>query len=130
MGLAPTWGKPMSFWKSLSVVVLALTMAATSIATADAGSRRHKRHYSHDNSGRNLAVGIGVGLVTGAILYNATRPRHRGPGVTYTYSPGYDEEVCYRGPKECHSRWNCWVNYHGNEVCEKEVSCRRPLICE
>ena len=120
----------MSFWKILGVVALALTMGLTAVATADAGGRRYHRYHHSDHSGRNLAVGIGVGLVTGALLYNATRPRYYNPGVSYTYDPGYDDEVCYRGPKQCRSHWNCWQNYYGNEVCEKQVSCSRPLICE
>jgi hypothetical protein len=120
----------MRFWKPLSIVALALTMAATTLATADAGGRRYHRYHHSDHSGRNLALGLGIGLVTGAILYNATRPRYYNPGISYTYDEGYAEEVCYRGPKECHGRWNCWVNAYGNEVCEKQVSCRRPLICE
>ncbi|MEZ5924316.1 MAG: hypothetical protein R3D57_08010 [Hyphomicrobiaceae bacterium] len=118
----------MRFLKPLTVVALALTIAATTIATADAGGRRHYKHRDH--SGRNLAIGLVTGLAAGAILYNATRPRHYNPGVSVTYSPSYDEEVCYRGPKQCHSRWNCWVNSYGRELCERQVTCRRPLICE
>jgi hypothetical protein len=120
----------MRFWKPLSVLAMALTVALTTITAADAGGRRYQRHHNHNHSGNNLAVGLVTGLVAGAVLYNATRPRYYSPGVSYSTSPGYDAEVCYRGPKQCHSRWNCWVNYYGNEVCEKQVACSRPLICE
>jgi hypothetical protein len=118
----------MRFTKTLTIVAVALALVATSISSADAGGRRYYRGHHHDHSGRNLALGLGIGLVTGAILYNATRPRYYAPGVSY--APDYDDEVCYRGPKQCHSRWNCWVNGYGNEVCEKQIACTRPLICE
>lgn len=120
----------MRLWNSFTVVALAMTIALTAIAPADAGGRRLYRQHHRHNSGGDLAIGLVTGLVAGAVLYNATRPRYYSPGVTYTTSPGYDEDVCYRGPKQCHSRWNCWVNYYGHEVCEKQVTCRRPLICD
>lgn len=111
----------MRLTRALGVAALSTTLVATAVTSADAGGRRHHRGH-HDHSGRNLGIGIITGLVAGSILYNATRPHY---SSTYV-----DDEVCYRGPKQCRSHWNCWENQWGNEVCEKEVSCSRPLICE
>jgi hypothetical protein len=107
--------------KALGVAALSATLAATAVTTADAGGR-HNRYHHRDHSSRNLGIGIVTGLVAGSILYNATRPHY---SSTYV-----DDEVCYRGPKQCRSHWTCWENKWGNEVCQKEVSCSRPLICE
>ncbi|MFO1171843.1 MAG: hypothetical protein U1E49_12865 [Hyphomicrobiaceae bacterium] len=111
----------MRFSKALGVAALTATLAATAVTSADAGGRRFYRgDHHHGHSGRNLGIGLVTGLVAGTLLYNATRPQYY----------DYGGEECYRGPKQCRSHWNCWENQWGNEVCEKEVSCSRPLICE
>ncbi|MEZ5774608.1 MAG: hypothetical protein R3D33_07880 [Hyphomicrobiaceae bacterium] len=101
--------------KSVVALGIAASMAATTFDAADARSRHH---------GGRFVGGLITGLVAGSILYNATRPH---------YSNGYyvnEEPECYRGPRQCQSHWNCWVNRWGREVCDRQVSCYRPLVCD
>lgn len=108
--------------KALSVTALAATLAVTAVTSADAGGRQFYRYgHHHDHGGRNLGIGIVTGLVAGSLLYNATRPQ---------YYNAYGDDECYRGPRQCRSHWNCWENKWGKEICEREVSCTRPLICD
>jgi hypothetical protein len=109
----------LKFWKPALAATLIGAVALTSaIDTAEAG-RRHR-----NNTGKFIG-GVVTGLVAGALLYGATRPANG--AVVYE---SYDEPVCYRGPRQCETHWNCWINRWNREVCEKAVSCQRPLICE
>lgn len=106
--------------KPLGIAAMALALVTTAATDAEAG-RRHR-----NNAGKFIA-GLATGIIAGAIISNATRPRHH--GNNYYYS-SYDEPQCYRGAPQCHSRWDCWVNSWGREVCERVERCHRPLICE
>ena len=108
----------LNIMKPAAVAALALAVVGSSFTDADAG-RRHRR----GNSGANLAIG----LIAGALILGATRQNRAYGGDYYT---SYDEPACYRGPRQCDTRWNCWVNRRGNEVCERDVVCSRPLICD
>jgi hypothetical protein len=105
--------------RPLAVVALALAVTAAAFTDAEAG-RRHR-----GGNGKFIA-GLATGIIAGAIIHHATRPRHN----NYYYYSSYDEPVCYRGAPRCHSRWDCWINRWGREVCERIERCHRPLICE
>lgn len=104
--------------KPLGLAAMALVLVATAATDAEAGRR-------HRNNGKFIA-GLATGIIAGAIIHNATRPRHN----NYYYSSSYDEPYCYRGEPRCHTRWDCWENSWGREVCERVRRCHRPLICE
>lgn len=106
-----------SYLKPLGVAAMTIALAGSFATDAEAG-RRH-------NNGRFIA-GLATGIIAGAIISNVTRPRH----YNNYYHSSYDEPECYRGEPICHSRWNCWVNRWGREMCERVERCHRPLICE
>ncbi len=114
--------------KPLGIVAVALAMMTAIVSDAEAGRRRH-----HNNNGRFIA-GLATGIIAGVIINHATR-RHNNRGYNqssyrhYSSQPSY-EQVCYRGAPRCTSRWDCWVNDWGREVCERVERCNRPLICE
>ena len=128
--------------KSTPGAMLALVLAATSLAPEAAYAREY-RHYNHGRSyydhdrrrGRGDAVAAGVaGLVFGAILGAAVTSRHRrdrcdnGCGGYYNddyyEGDGYCGNGCYTRPPElCITRERRWDPYDGREVFIEE---RRP----
>ena len=79
----------MSF-RTLTVAALAVSVLAMSLPTADAGHRRHGRHYHHhhhDNGAAAAIIGLGFGVIIGSML---SQPRSG-----YGYER-YDEPVRHR----------------------------------
>jgi hypothetical protein len=81
--------------------------------------------------GRNVGVGVAAGIIGLGILGAAAAARDRdydGP----RYRSRYDDDRCYRGPRECH--WagrRCFENEFGDTVCRGgRYLCERPVICD
>jgi hypothetical protein len=110
--------------KPFGLAAMALVLLATAVTDAEAGRR-------HRNGNGKFIAGLATGIIAGAIIHHATRPRHHN-NYYYSSGPSYPsyEPVCYRGAPRCHTRWDCWVNSWGREVCERVERCNRPLICE
>lgn len=106
--------------KKIINALMALTMvvgvAIASAPNADAHGR-----------GRGVGLGIAAGIIGLGILGAASANAR--PYRSYS---AYDDDVCYRGPRECH--WTgrrCFENRWGDEVCRGgRYICERPLICE
>jgi hypothetical protein len=119
----------MASWKLPLVSTLALATAiapiapvaaapaapmAPSVAKAEAGSvvtqvRRYRhfhRHHRHGHGGRNLAIGLGIGIVGGLIAAEAYRSR---PAYAY------DEEVYDAPPPGGDPRALCAQNFRSFE---------------
>jgi len=104
--------------KKLMASLLAVTLAFGAVMTASTTSAEAGR-------GGRVAAGIAAGIiglgVLGAVA-NARERRHY----------RYDEEVCYKGPREC--GWTgrrCFENRYGEEVCRGgRWTCWRDTICE
>ena len=107
--------------KKLTHALMALAMViGVAIASAPQAEARHSR---------GLGVGIAAGIIGLGILGAASNAR----GYPYrSYSAYDDDEVCYRGRRECH--WTgrrCFENRWGDTVCRGgRYICERPLICE
>lgn len=100
----------------LMVLAMSAGVMASSIAPAEAG-RRHS----------GIGLGIAAGIIGLGVLSAATA--HAGPRY---YSRYEDDEVCYRGPRECHwSGRHCFENRYGDLVCRGgRYVCERPLVCD
>jgi hypothetical protein len=105
------------FMASLLAVLLAFgTVMAANTAPAEAGR------------GGRVAAGVAAGIIGLGVLgaYAHARERH--------YYSGYrdDDEVCYRGPREC--GWvgrRCFENRYGDEVCRGgRWTCWRDTVCD
>src|SRR5688572_23269500 len=86
MALATVWTPALAAPAGSAALPLAV-QADNSANVVQARYRGH-RHYRHRHSGRNLAIGLGVGVLGAIIASEAYRPR---PGYYY------DDEA-YDGP--------------------------------
>lgn len=99
-------------------------MALTMIVGVAIASAPHAEAHSR---GRGVGLGIAAGIIGLGIIGAAGA--HARPYRSYS---AYDDDVCYRGPRECH--WTgrrCFENSWGDTVCRGgRYICERPLICE
>ncbi len=106
--------------KFINAVMALAIVIGVAITTAPQAEARH---------GRGLGVGIAAGIIGLGILGAAANAREY---RSYSYSAYDDDEVCYRGHRECH--WTgrrCFENRWGDTVCRGgRYLCERPLICE
>lgn len=104
------------FINALMALTMVVGVAIASAPNADAHGR-----------GRGVGLGIAAGIIGLGILGAASANAR--PYRSYS---AYDDDVCYRGPRECH--WTgrrCFENRWGDEVCRGgRYVCERPLICE
>jgi hypothetical protein len=104
---------------ALLAAVVALGFAISSAPQADAHGRGH-----------GVGLGIAAGIIGLGVLGAATAHADYDRGPRY-YSR-YDEDYCYRGPREC--RWvgrRCFENRYGDMVCRGgRHLCDRPVVCD
>lgn len=105
------------FMHALMALAMVLGVSVASAPSAQAGN------------GRGIGLGIAAGIIGLGVLGAAAHAdRYDGP----RYYSSYDDDACYRGPRECH--WagrRCFENSWGDTVCRGgRYVCERPLICE
>jgi hypothetical protein len=86
-----------------------LTLGFSTVQPANAG-------------GRDVAIGIGAGIIGLGILGAAANAHDR----------DYYRARCYPGPERCGwSDRHCYINNFGDEVCRGgRYSCYRPRVCD
>lgn len=104
------------FINGLMAITMVVGLAISSAPQAEA------------RGGHGVGLGIAAGIIGLGIL-GAASGAHADPYRSYS---AYDDDVCYRGPRECH--WTgrrCFENSWGDTVCRGgRYLCERPLICE
>lgn len=105
------------FVLALMALAMVFSVSIVSAPSAQAGN------------GRGIGLGIAAGIIGLGVLGAAAHAdRYDGP----RYYSSYDDDACYRGPRECH--WagrRCYENNWGDTVCRGgRYVCERPLICE
>lgn len=108
-------------FKKIINALMALTLVV-GVAIASAPQAEARR-------GHGVGLGIAAGIIGLGIIGAANAHAHPYPYRSYS---AYDDDVCYRGPRECH--WagrRCFENSWGDTVCRGgRYICERPLICE
>ena len=82
--------------------------------------------------GRDVAIGIGAGIIGFGILGGYAHARDREHYYARdTYSQD-DYRRCYRGAERCGwSERHCFINSYGDEVCRGgRYTCYRPTVCD
>jgi hypothetical protein len=98
--------------KMISMAMAGVTMTTLAVSTVQPANA----------GGRDVAIGIGAGIIGLGILGAAANARDR----------EYYRARCYPGPERCGwSDRHCWINRYGDEVCRGgRYSCYRPRVCD
>jgi len=107
--------------KKLLAPFLAITLAFGAVMTSASAPAEAGR-------GGRVAAGIAAGIIGLGVLGAVANARDQRHYSRYRD----DEEVCYKGPREC--GWTgrrCFENRYGEEVCRGgRWTCWRDTICE